>query len=101
MTSPGSVRKACQAPPLSPKYEGEQTPTTFPPSLTLVAMQLAGESATVNGPRFLTKYVIGVGAGAQGLGLGEGVGAIEETTASGLGVGVGLGVGFVVAAGLG
>src|SRR5437867_7675194 len=91
MTAPGSVRNACQAPPLLPKYEGAQTPMTFPTSLTPVAVQFA-VSLTLNGPRFLTEYVVGVGAGAQGLGLGNEAGLNDGLGLCGVGVGVGVGV---------
>src|SRR5713101_1060633 len=37
MTAPGVVRNARHDPPLSPKYEGPQTPITLPASLTPVA----------------------------------------------------------------
>src|SRR5213080_4781604 len=76
MTSPGSVRNARQLPlpgALIPKYEGLQTPITFPASLTPVAMQCADVLA-LSGPRFMTVYLLGDGAGAHGLGLGDGVG---------------------------
>src|SRR6266436_2935477 len=85
ITAPGSVRNACQNPPLLPKYEGEQTPITLPALLTPVALQSFKESLSLSGPRFLTVYVVGVGVGAHGLGLGDEAGLDDGLGPCGVG----------------